>query len=76
MICETDQGLMLLKECVVSEPRIQFEGEILSCLKTAHGMYVDDYRKTSEGGLLSQDAIQNTYLLRLFCTFNPLTLLS
>ena len=29
-----------------------------------------------KGGLLSQDAIQNTYLLRLFCTFNPLTLLS
>ncbi len=64
VICETDQGLMLLKECVVSEPRIQFEGEILSCLKTAHGMYVDDYRKTSEGGLLSQAADGSRYLLK------------
>ena len=64
VICETNQGLMLLKECMVSENRIQFEEELLSCLKSYDGIYVDDYRRTSQGELLALAADGSRYLLK------------
>lgn len=64
VICETDQGMMLLKECSVSENRIQFEEEILSCLKTKDGMDVDDYKRTVQGELLSLGVDGSRYLLK------------
>ena len=51
VICETDQGMMLLKQCDVSEKRIQFEDEVLSCLKENETIFVDDYRRTVAGEL-------------------------
>lgn len=56
VICETDQGMMLLKQCDVSEKRIQFEDEVLSCLKENETIFVDDYRRTVAGELLSAGA--------------------
>lgn len=64
VICETDQGIMLLKQCDVSEKRIQFEDEVLSCLKNNENIYVDDYRRTASGELLSVGADGSKYLLK------------
>ena len=43
VICETDQGMMLLKQCDVSEKRIQFEDEVLSCLKENETILVSPF---------------------------------
>ena len=64
VICETDQGMMLLKQCDVSEKRIQFEEEVLSCLKENETIFVDDYRRTVAGELLSAGADGSKYLLK------------
>ena len=64
VICETDQGMMLLKQCDVSEKRIQFEEEVLSCLKKNEDIYVDDYRRTAGGELLAAGADGSKYLLK------------
>ena len=64
VICETDQGIMLLKKCDVSEQRIEFEEEILSRLKENVNICVDDYKRTSQGEILSTGPDGSRYLLK------------
>lgn len=62
-LCETSQGLKLLKEWTGSDKRIQLEYEVLSALSEL-GLQVDCCIRNEEGGLVSVDEDQTRYVLR------------
>ena len=62
-LCETDQGLKLLKEWTGSDKRIQLEYEVLSALEEL-GLQVDCCICNAEGNLISVDEDQSRYVLR------------
>ena len=62
-LCETSQGLKLLKEWTGSDKRIQLEYEVLSALTEA-GLQVDCCIQNAEGNLVSIDEDQARYVLR------------
>ncbi|MCI8466061.1 MAG: phosphotransferase [Lachnospiraceae bacterium] len=62
-LCETSQGLKLLKEWTGSDKRIQLEYEVLSAL-TEVGLQVDCCIQNAEGNLISPDEDQARYVLR------------
>ncbi|MCI8506399.1 MAG: spore coat protein CotS [Lachnospiraceae bacterium] len=62
-LCETSEGLKLLKEWNGSDRRIQFEYEMLSGLSEV-GLQVDCCMLNEEGRLISVDEDQTRYVLR------------
>ena len=62
-LCETSQGLKLLKEWTGSDKRIQLEYEVLSSLSEL-GLQVDCCIRNEEGSLVSVDEDQTRYVLR------------
>ena len=52
-ICETDQGLMLLKEYRGTLKRLEFEDEVLESLDTRTSLRADQYVRNREGSLLT-----------------------
>ena len=52
-VCETDQGIKLLREYKGTMKRLEFEEEVLGLLKESGGLRVDQYVRNREGGLLS-----------------------
>lgn len=52
-ICETEQGLKLLREYRGTVKRLEFEEEVLNHLRRLDGVRVDQYVRNREGGLLS-----------------------
>ncbi|MCI9067625.1 MAG: phosphotransferase [Lachnospiraceae bacterium] len=62
-LCETSQGLKLLKEWTGSDKRIQLEYEVLSALSEL-GLQVDCCIQNREGDLVSVDEDQTRYVLR------------
>ncbi|QNM04388.1 protein kinase family protein [Qiania dongpingensis] len=64
VLCETSQGLKLLKEWTGSDKRIQLEYEVLSALGEETGLQVDCCMKNLEGNLVSVDEDQSRYVLR------------
>lgn len=63
MLCETDKGLMLLKEYGGSVLRLTLEDEILRSLEMS-GMRVDAYVKNRDEQLLSIDTDGTKYVLK------------
>lgn len=63
MLCETDKGLMLLKEYSGSVLRLSIEDEILNGLKNA-GRMVDVYVKNQTEQVLSIDTDGTKYVLK------------
>ena len=62
-LCETSQGLKLLKEWTGSDRRIQLEYGVLSSLAEI-GLQVDCCIQNREGGLICVDEDQTRYVLR------------
>lgn len=63
MLCETDQGLMLLKEYSGSLLRLSIEDEILCGLKQ-RGVSVDAYVRNKTGQVLSIDVDGTKYVVK------------
>lgn len=64
VLCETDRGIKLLKECRLSEKRVALEAGCKEALREA-GLRVDCYLKNKEGAYLSEDTEEGgTYTLR------------
>ena len=64
VLCETSQGLKLLKEWTGSEKRIHLEYEVLSALEEETGLQTDCCMKNLEGNLISVGEDQGHYVLR------------
>lgn len=67
MLCETDKGLMLLKEYSGSILRLTLEDEILRNLELS-GIRVDSYIKNREEQILSIDSDGTKYVLKKWFT--------
>ena len=52
-LCETNQGLKLVREYEGAMWHLEIEQEILSYLREVEGMYVDSYIKNKDGELCS-----------------------
>lgn len=52
-ICETNQGIKLLKEYRGTLKRLEFETQVLGQVREAGSVLVDAYIRTKEGGLIS-----------------------
>lgn len=62
-LCDTSQGMKLLREYKGTVKRLEFEEEILSYLKE-EGFCVDQYTKTTEGNLISIAPDGSKYILK------------
>lgn len=63
-LCETGQGLKLLKEYRGTVKRLEFEDEVLRHLKEEKGLIFDQYVKTKEENLLSIAGDGTKYVLK------------
>ena len=63
-ICETDQGLKLLREYKGTKKRLEFEEAVLSELKERSGILVDQYVRNQEGELLSTAEDGGRYIVK------------
>ena len=63
-ICETDQGLKLLREYKGTQKRLEFEESVLNLLKEQNGILVDQYVRNKEGELLSVGEDGNRYVVK------------
>lgn len=63
-VCETDQGIKLLREYKGTMKRLEFEEEVLGLLKESGGLRVDQYVRNREGGLLSAAGDGSRYILK------------
>lgn len=63
-LCETSQGLKLLKEYRGSVRRLEFEHEVLGFLKQEKSLELEQYQKTSEGNLVSIAPDGTKYILK------------
>ncbi|RHP35182.1 CotS family spore coat protein [Lachnotalea sp. AF33-28] len=64
VICETDKGLKLLKECTAGENRIMFEDKVLSGLELRGNLYVDKYVRSIDQKLVTEDSDGTRYVLK------------
>ncbi|MCD8125737.1 MAG: hypothetical protein LUE23_12070, partial [Lachnospiraceae bacterium] len=63
-LCETGRELYLLKECAVSEERLQWEAWILDGCRDLGSVRTETYVRNREGRLLSRSSDYRYYLLR------------
>lgn len=63
-LCETSQGLKLLKEYRGTVRRLEFEHEVLGFLKQEKSLALEQYQKTSEGNLVSIAPDGTKYILK------------
>lgn len=63
-LCETSQGLKLLKEYRGTVRRLEFEDEVLGFLKQEKRLSLEQYQKTSEGALVSIAPDGTKYILK------------
>lgn len=64
VLCETRQGLKLLKECRISLKRIEFEDKILAELEKSGSLFVDSYIRTKDNELIAVNCEGTRYTLR------------
>lgn len=64
IICETDQGLKLLKEYQGSKPKGKFIHELLQNLKQEGNIWVDDFVENKEGEIFSIHRDDTVYVLK------------
>lgn len=75
-LCETEQGLKLLREYKGTNKRLEFEAEVLAFLQEEGGLSVDQYVKNREGGLISTAADGNRYIVKDWYTERECSLLN
>lgn len=63
-ICETSQGLMLLKEYKGTVKRLEFEDQVLGYVQDSGCQYVDRYVRNREGALISIADDGTKYLVK------------
>lgn len=63
-ICETDQGLKLLREYKGTKKRLEFEESVLNTLREQSNLLVDQYRRNKEGELLSVSEDGSRYIVK------------
>ncbi len=64
LICETDQGLKILREYAGRESRVDFQDRLLTRIKAAGMDGVDSYVRNKENQILSVDKMNHTYILK------------
>lgn len=64
ILCETDQGLFLLKQCEISEKRLPVLIELYKCLEQQKGMLIDMPIANKEGLCLTKAEDETTYMLK------------
>lgn len=64
LICETDQGLKILREYAGRESRVDFQDRLLTRIKAAGMDGVDSYVRNKENQILSADRMNHTYILK------------
>ncbi len=64
LICETDQGLKILREYTGRESRVDFQDRLLSRIRLAGITEVDSYVRNKENQILSTDKMNHTYILK------------
>lgn len=63
-LCETDQGLKLLREYRGTVRRLEFEDEVLTALDLGPGLRADRYVRSREGSLLAISGDGTRYVLK------------
>ena len=63
-ICETDQGLKLLREYKGTKKRLEFEEAVLAVLKEESTIRVDQYVRNKEGEILSAAEDGSRYIVK------------
>lgn len=63
-ICETDQGLKLLREYRGTVRRLEIEEQILGMIDTRTSLRTDRYERNREGGLLTMAGDGTRYILK------------
>lgn len=63
-ICETDQGLKLLREYRGTVRRLEIEDQILGMIDTRTSLRTDRYERNREGGLLTMAGDGTRYILK------------
>ena len=63
-ICETDQGLKLLREYKGTQKRLEFEEAVLAVLREQSGILVDQYVRNKEGELISTAEDGSRYIVK------------
>ena len=64
IVLETDQGLMLLKSFDGLDARVEFENDVKEHLMAQGYTNVDLYIRNVDGGLITEDALGNKYVLK------------
>ncbi len=64
IICETNQGLKILREFSGSVQKANIQNDLLIHMKEHEGIQVDCYVKNVEGGILSYDRDRGVYTLK------------
>ncbi len=67
LICETNQGLKILREYHGSAAKLQMQDEILSHIGKRGSFKVDFFVRNKEGGLLTADVSGTPYVLKDCC---------
>lgn len=63
-VCETDQGLKLLREYKGTRKRLEFEEEVLKTIWDGRQVSVDQYVRNKEGELLSTSGDGSHYIVK------------
>ena len=63
-LCETEEGLRLLKETGSTEKRLQWENRILQKFSENDGIRVDSYVENQDGELLTESADHRKYFVK------------
>ncbi|NLG05734.1 MAG: CotS family spore coat protein [Clostridia bacterium] len=64
LICETDQGMMVLREYNGTQEKVALQDLIMNRIKTEDGIRVDHFIKNKEEGIISTDVRNQTYIVK------------
>lgn len=64
ILCETNQGLKLLKELNCYHQRVEFQNEVLNLLKNSSDFKIDGFVKTSSQELIAKDKDEYYYIVK------------
>lgn len=66
LLCESDKGLLILKEYVGSKEKIDFQDTLLTAVKKQGFDMVETILRTKEGMLYATDKEENSYILKTY----------
>lgn len=64
LICETDQGMMVLREYTGTSEKIELQNQILNQLGTENGVRVDHFIKNKDGKIITADGRNQTFIVK------------